>query len=154
MAQGYGGTAGGHGVTPDELQSAANDIIECLPAPRDVKLEEIPGNAEPYGHGDVFASLDKLCATWQLAIAELGMSAEQVAGALLSASHNYARGEDSTGWTFEHLQGQMDAAGTKDEEESWGGSASISRDGSFDGGRGSWNTYGNVTWGNGGEEGS
>lgn len=147
MAHDYGGgTSDGHGVNPEELHRASNAITKCLPAPRDVKLADVPGNAEAYGHGDVFASLDKLCATWQLAVGGLGMGAEQISKTLLIASLHYAQGEESSGQIFTVMRTRLDIG-----DEGWSGSGEVSGEADFDGGRGQAEGHAKISWG-GGEE--
>lgn len=81
----------GYEVEPAELQRAAQEITGCVPAPRDVPLEEIPGDAERYGHGGVYAALSRFCTTWQIAAALLSNSAGKAGGSLIAVAADYAR---------------------------------------------------------------
>lgn len=81
----------GYEVEPAELQRAAQEITGCVPAPRDVPLEEIPGDAERYGHGGVYAALSRFCTTWQIAAALLSNSAEKAGGSLSAVAADYLR---------------------------------------------------------------
>jgi hypothetical protein len=78
-------------VDPAELDSASQRIMDCLPMPRDVPLEEIAGDAEWYGHGGVYEALSRFCTTWQVAIAFLRMSGEGASQSLIGAAANYVR---------------------------------------------------------------
>lgn len=81
----------GYEVEPAELQRAAQEITGCVPAPREVPLEEIPGDAERYGHGGVYAALSRFCTTWQIAAALLSNSAGKAGGALTAVAADYVR---------------------------------------------------------------